>query len=134
MRSNLRIHALENGGLGMANSGSKRRPAQLRFLSRSQRLIDHIEEVERRLAQMEPAPPSESAERDSYVLKNLRRHIQRIRKALGKQRHQSRLALSKPAVDQDFVDRSVRAQRKLLEELLKKEMELVDKIATSLVA
>jgi len=101
----------------------------LRFLSRSKRLIDHIEEVERRLVEMEPALPSDSPKRDLYVLRNLRRHIQKICKALTKQRDRSRLALSKPIVDRDFVDRSVRAQKKLLEELLKKEMELIDQVA-----
>jgi hypothetical protein len=72
---------------------------------------------------MEPTTPPG---RGSYSLKDLRRHIQKIRKALAKQRDRSRLALSKPKVDQIFVDQSVRAQRKLIEELLKMEMELID--------
>jgi len=105
----------------MTKSGG--RLARLRSPAHSKRRIDHFEEVERRLVEMEPTTPPG---RVSYPLKDLRRHIHKIRKALAKQRDRSRLALSKPKVDQIFVDQSVRAQRKLVEELLKMEMELID--------
>jgi hypothetical protein len=109
----------------MTKSGGsiRRRRARLRSPAHSKRRIDYFEEVERRLVAMEPTTPPG---RGSYSLKDLRRHIQKIRKALAKQRDRSRLALSKPKVDQIFVDQSVRAQRKLIEELLKMEMELID--------
>src|SRR5258708_5602378 len=112
----------------MAKSGGRKgkRLARPRSPAHSKRRIDHFEEVERRLVELEPAT---SSGRVSYTLKDLRRHIQKIRKALAKQRDRSRLALSKPSVDQDFVDRSVRAQGKLIEELLKKELELFDQTA-----
>jgi hypothetical protein len=107
-------------------SSFRKRPAPLRSPARSKRLIDNMEEIERRLVELEPAIP---LGRISYPLKDLRRHIQKICKALSKQRDRSRRALSKPNVDQDSVDQSVRAQRKLIEELLKKEFELIDRIA-----
>ena len=65
----------------------RKRPAPLRSPARSKRLIDNMEEIERRLVELEPAIP---LGRISYPLKDLRRHIQKICKALSKQRDRSR--------------------------------------------